>query len=63
MHGSRTPKVSSVFFIPFTDEVKKSNWTDAAEPSAQWLHARIEGQRFVIAVCDEIQRILKEEGS
>lgn len=58
------PDAKSVisFFIPFTDEVKKSNWTDAAEPSAQWLHARIEGQRFVIAVCNEIQRILKEEG-
>lgn len=58
------PDAKSVisFFIPFTDEVKKSNWTDAIEPSAQWLHARIEGQRFVIAVCDEIQRILKEEG-
>lgn len=49
------------FFLPFTEEVKKSNWTDGPEPSPQWLHARIEGQRFVIAVCNEIRRLLMEE--
>ncbi len=50
------------FFLPFTDEVKKSNRLSDDRPSIQWLHARIEGQRFVMKVCDHIREILLAEG-
>lgn len=33
--------------MPFTEEIKKSNTADFAEPSALWLHGRIEGQSFL----------------
>ena len=58
------PKANSVmsFFLPFTEEVRSSNRTPGPEPSALWLHARIEGQRFVMAFCKEIQKILGIEG-
>jgi len=35
------------FFLPFTEEIKRSNAMDYAEPSALWLHGRIEGQAFL----------------
>lgn len=59
------------FFLPFTKEVKESNRgkTDiscipGAEQScsAQWLHARIEGQIFVDKVTDHIQAFLENNG-
>ncbi len=34
-------------FMPFTMEAKKSNEADMQEPSAEWLHCRIEGQEMV----------------
>lgn len=59
------------FFLPFTEEVKRSNRKKTDEPyepdipqrcSAEWLHARIEGQRFLDKVTDHIQAILEQEG-
>lgn len=59
------------FFLPFTVEVKKSNRNrtdDSYEPSipqrcsAEWLHARIEGQIFLDKITDYIQSILENEG-
>lgn len=59
------------FFLPFTEEVKESNINLTDIPykeglkqasSAQWLHARIEGQMFLNTVTDYIQKILEEEG-
>lgn len=58
------------FFLPFTAEVRKSNRnrTDAPyEPgipqrcSAEWLHARIEGQIFLDKITNYIQSILENE--
>ena len=57
------------FFLPFTMEVKKSNRNrtdDSYEPgipqrcSAEWLHARIEGQIFLDKITDYIQLILEK---
>ena len=54
------------FFIPFTEEVKASNRCKVDEPyapgvqqncSAEWLHARIEGQAFLNKITDYIIRI------
>ena len=59
------------FFIPFTEEVKASNRCKVDEPyepgvqptcSAEWLHARIEGQAFLNKITDYIQEILENEG-
>ena len=59
------------FFLPFTETVRKSNLHKTDEPyepglpqrcSAQWLHARIEGQLFVNQVTDYIQMLLESKG-
>lgn len=59
------------FYLPFTREVRKSNRCKADLPynselkqscSAQWLHARIEGQIFLNKVTDLIQAALENEG-
>lgn len=59
------------FFLPFTEEIRKSNVSLKDEPyeeglnqlaSAAWLHARIEGQSFLEEVCKYIQQLLAEEG-
>ena len=59
------------FFLPFTGEVKESNRNKFDEPyeqdipqrcSAEWLHARIEGQIFVDIITDYIQSILEADG-
>lgn len=59
------------FFLPFTEAVKKSNRQRHDTPyapglpqrcSAQWLHARIEGQLFLDKVTDHIQQLLESEG-
>lgn len=34
-------------FLPFTEQVKKSNAAIMPDPSKEWLHARIEGQAFI----------------
>ena len=44
MESART--VVSLFF-PFTEAVKKSNWTYTDGPSPLWLHGRIEGQEYL----------------
>ena len=58
------------FFLPFTDTVKASNRDKSDMPyelgltqrsSAEWLHARIEGQSFVNKVTDYIQELLEKD--
>ena len=59
------------FFLPFTKEVKESNRYRVDEPymsdipqrcSAEWLHARIEGQSFLNSLTNYIQTLLTNEG-
>lgn len=59
------------FFLPFTEEIKKSNRKKTDEPydpdaplrcSAKWLHARIEGQMFVDQITGYMQSLLNAEG-
>ncbi len=57
--GAKT--VISVF-LPFTSEVKKSNRTDAKLPSAPWLHARIEGHKFINNITLYIKELLEKSG-
>ncbi len=53
--------VVSLFF-PFTDEVKTSNAGRPDEPSAEWLHGRIEGQAFLSALLSELCQWLRAQG-
>ena len=67
------PEARSVisFFLPFTDHVKRSNRKPYDEPyepglqqecSADWLHARIEGQFFLNQIADNLCSALTSEG-
>ena len=50
------------FFLPFTKEIRDSNVDNLEAPSYAWLHGRVEGQDFLMEVCDQIVRWLQEEG-
>lgn len=50
------------FFLPFTDEVKKSNYIPGPRPSAQWLHGRIEGQKFLMELSAYLKCELEKKG-
>jgi len=59
------------FFLPFSKAVRESNRLPLDEPyapgipqrcSAEWLHARVEGQDLINEVTDRLQELLKEAG-
>lgn len=58
------PQAKSVisFFLPFSKEVRDGNKLLKEWPSQEWLHARIEGQAFVLDLCRYLEGILKEAG-
>ena len=58
------PEARSVlsFFLPFTKQVKDSNRKQPAQPSDEWLHARIEGQLMLSKLANHIAGQLKNEG-
>ncbi len=49
------------FFLPFSERVRRSN-EEGAEPSAEWLHARIEGQDFINRLSRELVKWMGEKG-
>lgn len=49
------------YFLPFTEAVRKSN-REQGMPSKEWLHGRIEGQRFVAVLSQHIRELLEENG-
>lgn len=59
LHGAET--VIS-FFLPFTEQIRKSNRMDLSWPSNEWLHGRIEGQIFVNRLATHIKDMLTEAG-
>ncbi len=50
------------FFMPFSEEVIKSNRGNKEIISNQWLHGRIEGQRFVAEFCRYLNSKIIEDG-
>jgi len=50
------------FFLPFTDEVRKSNQKNMTWPSEGWLHARIEGQALLNKLCVSLKTYLEDNG-
>lgn len=57
--GART--VISLFF-PFTEAVRSSNRHRKEEPSAEWLHGRIEGQVFLQKLAGQLKEQLEAQG-
>lgn len=50
------------FFLPFTEEVRKSNRKNMTWPSDEWLHARIEGQALLNKLCVHLESELTNAG-
>ena len=63
--GEWLPEAKTVisFFFPFTEKVRKSNRTDPAWPSNEWLHGRIEGQRFIAEFTQFLKEKLTDSGN
>ncbi len=49
-------------FLPFPDEVKRSNRLDRQLPSQEYMHSRVDGQTFIIALCRHLKEALETEG-
>jgi len=50
------------FFLPFSEEVRKSNRENMTWPSDGWLHGRIEGQMLVNKLCAHLKTLLTAAG-
>ncbi len=50
------------FFLPYTEEIKICDRPGTPYPADEWLHARIEGQEFLLKVCDELVSALEKGG-
>lgn len=50
------------FFLPFSEEIKKSNRRDMSWPSEGWLHGRIEGQVLLNKLCMNLKSELINAG-
>ena len=50
------------FFLPFTEQVKRTNCINRETASDEWLHARIEGQRLLNALGEHLCAKLEEAG-
>ncbi|MDL2228816.1 4Fe-4S binding protein [Treponema sp. OttesenSCG-928-L16] len=49
-------------FLPFTERVREANRKDMSWPAKEWLHARIEGQAFILNLCAYLQDAFINEG-
>jgi len=50
------------FFLPYTAEIRTSSLHYGKDPSETWLHARIEGQAFLLKICHKLADMLHEAG-
>jgi epoxyqueuosine reductase len=50
------------FFLPITEEIRKSNANNMTWPSDGWLHARIEGQLLLNKLCQFLKTELERAG-
>ena len=50
------------FFLPFSETIKMGNRRDMSWPADEWLHGRIEGQAFVVKLCEYLNSELSQEG-
>jgi len=49
-------------FMPFSEQVRKSNYGDIEHTSGEWLHGRIEGQAFITDFTKKLKAALEEKG-
>ena len=49
-------------FMPFMETVKKTNAAIPDMPSNEWLHARMEGQEFIVAMTKHLKEYIEEAG-
>lgn len=58
------PEAKSVIsmFLPFTEDVRRSNSDCGIQPSEEWLYARVEGQDFIARFTDAVGEALKQIG-
>ncbi|MBR0026034.1 MAG: epoxyqueuosine reductase [Clostridia bacterium] len=58
------PQAKSVisFFVPFTEEVRRSNRTPRERASDEWMHARVEGQNTLSALGKYLTKAMEERG-
>ncbi|HWQ79002.1 MAG TPA: 4Fe-4S binding protein [Anaerovoracaceae bacterium] len=50
------------FFLPFSEETRKSNRKNLTWPSDEWLHGRIEGQMLINKLCAHLKTLLVAAG-
>lgn len=50
------------FFLPFSEEVRRSNRNDPQNISSEWLRARFEGQVFLNSFTEKIKTLFDEMG-
>lgn len=50
------------FFLPFSQEIQKSNRSHRSLPSEEWLHGRHEGQALLFALCRHLAGLLEANG-
>ena len=49
-------------FMPFTEQLRKSNYGDIETTSPEWLRGRIEGQNFISGFTSGLKKKLEEKG-
>ena len=49
------------YFLPLTERVRQSNYGERPA-STEWLHARIEGQMFIMRIGEHIERLMRAAG-
>jgi len=50
------------FFLPFTENVRQSNTREKLLPSPEWLHGRVEGHRFLLALSEHLAEEIHKQG-
>ena len=50
------------FFFPFTEEIRRANRKQTTDPSAQWLHGRIEGEAYLHSFITALGAWFEEQG-
>ena len=50
------------FFLPFPEQVRRSNCLDRRQPSQEYMHSRVDGQTFILALCHHLKEALEAEG-
>lgn len=58
------PKAKRIvsYFLPYTQQIKQANASDLGNPSDEWLHGRVEGQKMLNLLGEYIKDTLEKDG-